>query len=219
MSKGGGNWTPERVTKLLELEAQGFSYAEIAERLGGVSRSACIGKSLRVRETAQARGVLAETVAANAKPQPQNQRQQRTPEEKAQLIENIRAAAAEQLTQEEAAERLGLTPANLRYHAGEHHISFNGRSRNGRKRAAVESSPSADAAAAYHGKVAREHDPMKGYIPRSGVKYAEIVHRVALRSKTVRGCSCRPCKHLAEPGSMWCAEHERWAQSLRETAA
>ena len=41
-------WTPERVERLRELRKRGFSFRQIAEHLGGVSRNAVIGKAQRL---------------------------------------------------------------------------------------------------------------------------------------------------------------------------
>ncbi len=41
-------WTPERVQQLKELWSQGFSASEIAEKMGGASRNAIIGKVHRL---------------------------------------------------------------------------------------------------------------------------------------------------------------------------
>lgn len=48
-NKATGNWTPERISKMLHMWRDGFSASEIAERLGGVSRSAVCGKVWRLR--------------------------------------------------------------------------------------------------------------------------------------------------------------------------
>ncbi len=42
------NWTPESITSLTELWRAGHSASEIAERLGGISRNAVIGKAHRL---------------------------------------------------------------------------------------------------------------------------------------------------------------------------
>lgn len=49
MSGPASDWTPERIAKLSLLHAQGISFRQIAAALGGVSKSACIGKSKNLK--------------------------------------------------------------------------------------------------------------------------------------------------------------------------
>lgn len=42
------NWTPERIARMRELNAEGWSTSEIAADLGGISRNAVIGKMRRM---------------------------------------------------------------------------------------------------------------------------------------------------------------------------
>lgn len=52
-------WTKERVEMLTKLDSEGLSMAQIAERLGDVSRNAVIGKLTRLRKRkARAMGTL-----------------------------------------------------------------------------------------------------------------------------------------------------------------
>lgn len=41
-------WTPDRIAQLKKLHADGLSFAQIARKIGGISRNAAIGKALRL---------------------------------------------------------------------------------------------------------------------------------------------------------------------------
>lgn len=49
MSGPASDWTPERIAKLSLLHAQGIPFRQIAAALGGVSKSACIGKAKNLK--------------------------------------------------------------------------------------------------------------------------------------------------------------------------
>lgn len=62
MNDGTSNWTPERIERLKQLHADGYSGSQIAAALGGLTRNAVIGKAHRLglkREGASAPSIAA----------------------------------------------------------------------------------------------------------------------------------------------------------------
>jgi GcrA cell cycle regulator len=63
-------WTEERVKRAAKLWSDGLSAAAIAERLGGVSRNAVIGKAYRHPEWFPPRGGVAPRIERSLKAKP-----------------------------------------------------------------------------------------------------------------------------------------------------
>mgnify|MGYP002712978043 CR=1 FL=1 len=100
MNEQAQNWTAERIETLAELWKDGLTAAEIAQALGGVSRSAVIGKASRLRLEARRAPALA-TTGESVKRRPWTEGEEAL----------LRAAILEGLNARQVAERLDRTAA------------------------------------------------------------------------------------------------------------
>lgn len=104
------DWTSERVDQLVALRKDGMSASEIAAKLGCGSRSAVLGKIMRLRDNGVIEGPRAFEKNANYKPAARGRHVPGLPH-----IPVIKTLLGEGRTDREIADEIGIKPDDVRY--------------------------------------------------------------------------------------------------------